>query len=144
MWELIEGKEIVLVSQTMDLIARTVARHIGAKAYYAMQNKEEVLVHFTDFDIITDNMSDIELIKRAQHATIVTYNNKPRWEKILPQGINVTFIETGKQLGCHKIVSTFRAQVINYKQFTVVKIIIDAAKLLFGLGIKGILTQHGK
>ena len=96
-WELIEGKEIVLVSQTMDLIARTVAKHIGAKAYYAMQNKEEVLVHFTDFDIITDNLSDIELIKHAKHATIIMYNNQARWKKILPKGINVTFIETGRE-----------------------------------------------
>lgn len=96
-WELIEGKEIVLVSQTMDLIARTVARHIGAKAYYATQHKEEVLAHYADFDIITDNLSDIELIKHAKHATIITYNNRARWEKNLPKGINVTFIETGRE-----------------------------------------------
>lgn len=96
-WELIEGKEIVLVSQTMDLIARTVARHIGAKAYYATQHKKEVLAHYTDFDIITDNLSDIELIKHAKHATIIMYNNQARWKKILPKGINVTFIETGRE-----------------------------------------------
>ena len=96
-WEQIEGKEIVLVSQTMDLIARTVTRHIGAKAYYATQHKEEVLAHYTDFDIITDNLSDIELIKHAKHATIITYNNQARWKKILPKGINVTFIETGRE-----------------------------------------------
>lgn len=96
-WALIEGKEVVLVSQTMDLIARTVAMHIGAKAYYATQHKEEVLAHYADFDIITDNLSDIELIKHAKHATIITYNNRARWEKNLPKGINVTFIETGRE-----------------------------------------------
>lgn len=93
-WQLIDGKPIVLVSQTMDIIAQTVARHIGAKAYYATQHKEEVLAHFTDFDIITDNISDLELIKHAQHATILTYNNKARWQRILPPDINVTFIDT--------------------------------------------------
>lgn len=95
-WQLIEGKEVVLVSQTMDVLAQTVARHIGAKAYYATQTKEEVLAHYTDFDIITDNLSDIELIKRAKQATIVTYNNLSRWQKILPRDLNVRFIETGR------------------------------------------------
>ena len=95
-WQLIEGREIVLVSQTMDIIAQTVAKHIGAKAYFATQNKSEVLTHYTDFDIVTDNLSDIELIKRAQHATIITYNNLARWQRILPQGTNVTFIETNR------------------------------------------------
>lgn len=95
-WHLIEGKEIILVSQTMDIIAETVAKHIGAKAYYATQTKEEVLAYYTDFDIITDNISDLELIKHAQQATIVTYNNLPQWKKVLPQDINVRFIETGR------------------------------------------------
>jgi hypothetical protein len=95
-WQLLDGKPIVLVSNTMDIIAQTVAKHTGAKAYYATQHKEEVLSHYTDFDIITDNISDLELIKHAQHATILTYNNKARWQRILPQGLNVTFIDTEK------------------------------------------------
>lgn len=93
-WQLIEGRDSVLVSQTMDIIAQTVARHVGAKAYYATQNKADVLALYPTFDIITDNISDLELIKHAQHATIVTYNNKARWQRILPQSINVTFIDT--------------------------------------------------
>ena len=96
-WRIIEGKDIVLVSQTMDVIAEVVAKHIGAKAYYAIQRKEEVLSHYTDFDIVTDNISDTELIKHAKHATIITYNNRQRWERILPRGIDVTFIETGRE-----------------------------------------------
>lgn len=95
-WRLIEGQDIILVSQTMDIIAEVVSKHVGAKAFHAMQNKKEVLAHYTGFDIITDNISDIELIKHARHATIITYNNKSRWEKILPQDINVTFIDTGR------------------------------------------------
>lgn len=95
-WRMIEGRDIILVSQTMDIIAEIVAKHVGAKAYYATQNKAEVLAHYSDFDMITDNISDLELIKHAQHATIITYNNKSRWEKILPQDINVSFIDTGR------------------------------------------------
>lgn len=95
-WHLIEGRNIILVSQTMDMIAEVVAKRVGAKAYYAIQKKEEVLTHYTDFDIITDNISDLELIKHAKHATIITYNNLSQWEKILPRDLNITFIETGR------------------------------------------------
>ena len=95
-WQLVKGRDIVLVSQTMEIIAEVVAKHIGAQAYYATQNKEEVLAHYTDFDIITDNLSDIELIRHAHHATIITYNNRSRWQKILPRDINVTYIDTGR------------------------------------------------
>ena len=96
-WQMIEGKDIILVSQTMDLIAKTVAEHIGAKAFHATPNKGEVLTHYTDFDIITDNMSDLPLIRRAKKATIITYNNRARWERILPPEVNVNFIETGRE-----------------------------------------------
>lgn len=95
-WQMIEGKDIVLVSQTMEIIAKTVAGHIGAKAYHATQHKEEVLSRYPDFDIITDNISDLPLIRHARQATIITYNNRSRWEKILPPDINVHFIETGR------------------------------------------------
>lgn len=96
-WHLIEGKDIILVSQTMDILAETVAKHIGAKAYYATQKKEEIMAHYSDFDIITDNMSDIELIKHAKNATIIIYNNLSRWKKILPPDLHVQFIETGRE-----------------------------------------------
>lgn len=95
-WQMITDKDVVLVSQTMEVIAKVAARQVGAKAYYATQHKNEVLAHYTDFDIITDNLSDIELIRHAQHATIITYNNRSRWEKILPTNINVHYIETGR------------------------------------------------
>lgn len=95
-WQMIEGRNIVLVSQTMDIIAKTVAKHIGARTYHATQHKEEVLSLYRDFDIITDNISDLPLILRARQATIITYNNRSRWEKLLPADINVHFIETGR------------------------------------------------
>ena len=96
-WQMIEGKDIILVSQTMDLIAKTVAEYIGAKAFHATLNKGEVLTHYADFDIITDNMSDLPLIRRAKKATIITYNYRARWERILPPEVNVNFIETGRE-----------------------------------------------
>ena len=96
-WQMIEGKDSILVSQTMDLIAKTVAEHIGAKAFHATPDKGEVLTHYADFDIITDNMSDLPLIRRAKKATIITYNNRARWERILPPEVNVNFIETGRE-----------------------------------------------
>ena len=95
-WEIIEGKDIVLVSQTMGIIAQEVAKHTGAKAYHTLQHKEELLTRYADFDIITDNTSDIPLILRARHATIITYNNRSRWEHLLPTNLNVTYIETGR------------------------------------------------
>lgn len=95
-WRLIEGQDIILVSQTMDIIAEVIAKHVGAKAFHATQNKEEVLTRYTDFDIITDNISDLALIRHAKQATIITYNNRSRWEKILPPNTNVRFIDTGR------------------------------------------------
>ena len=103
-WEMINHQspitnhqsDIILVSQTMDIIAREVAKHIGAKAYHTLQHKEELLTRYADFDIITDNTSDIPLILHARHATIITYNNRSRWERLLPTNLNVTYIETGR------------------------------------------------
>ena len=96
-WKMIEGKEIILVSQTMDIIAETVARHIGAQTYHALPNKEDILRRYTDFDIITDNLSDIALIRQAKKATVITYNNRSRWEHLLPTNSNITYIETGRE-----------------------------------------------
>ena len=95
-WRRIKGRDIILVSQTMDIIAQVVAEHTGAKAYFATQKKEEVLAHYTDFDIITDNLSDLAIIEQAHEATVVTYNNRSRWERILPRDKQVNFIDTGR------------------------------------------------
>lgn len=95
-WQLIEGREIILVSQTMPSIAEVVAKHTGAKAFHCLHDKREVLALYSDFDIITDNLTDIELIRQADKATIVTYNNLSRWEKILPKDKDITFIHTNR------------------------------------------------
>lgn len=95
-WQLIEGRDIILVSQTMPVIAEVVARHTGARAYHSLQDKQEVLSIYRDFDIVTDNLTDIELIRHAGHATIVTYNNRSRWERLLPHDISITYIDTNR------------------------------------------------
>ena len=109
-WKQLPKENLVIVSGTLDIIADTVARHIGAETYYATEmvydnglftggfhdfllDKSDVLPHYNDFDIITDNLTDIDLVRHAQQATIITYNNQSRWQRILPTDINVTFIE---------------------------------------------------
>ena len=108
-WTLLEGREIILVSGTLDIIAQTIASHLHASAYHASKlhyqdnictgqyedlllTKKRVLQHYTVYDIITDNLTDIDLIRRAQHATNVTYNNQKRREKLLNAKPNTTYI----------------------------------------------------
>lgn len=108
-WKLLDGKDVILVSGTLDVIARTVASHIGAKAYYASEllynddicigkyhdfllTKRNLLHLYSDFQIITDNITDIDLIRHAQHATIITYNNTKHWEALLSANQSITFI----------------------------------------------------
>ncbi|MBR1427329.1 MAG: hypothetical protein IJ581_07765 [Paludibacteraceae bacterium] len=95
-WALLKDRDVILVSHTMPVIAQTVAEHIGAKAFYATPQKEDVLPLYSDFDIITDNLTDLPLIRRAAHATILTYNNRDRWLRRLPDTHNITFIDTNR------------------------------------------------
>ena len=109
-WQELDGKRLVIVSGTLDIIAQTVARHLGAEAYHATEmvyhdnlftgmfrdfllGKADVLPQYSDFDIITDNLTDIDLVRHARNATIITYNNKRRWLDALPIGTNATFID---------------------------------------------------
>ena len=102
--------DLVLVSGTLDIIAQVVAKHIGAKAFYAtplefkngictgrysdfLLRKKELLSQYHNFDVITDNLIDMHLIRRAKKAIIITYNNRERWEKVLPEHIQTTFID---------------------------------------------------
>lgn len=108
-WTLLHKKEIILVSGTIDIIAETIASHLGAKVYYASQlyfqdnvctgkysdfllTKSNVLQHYKHLDIITDNLTDIELIRQSHSATIIIYNNQKRWNTLLKNITNITFI----------------------------------------------------
>lgn len=110
-----EGRSrIVIVSGTLDIIAETVARHIGAEACFATETlygedgftgkfkdllltKSSVLPHYEQYDIITDNLTDIDLVRSAHKATIITYNNRNRWTALLPPDQEVTYIDAREQ-----------------------------------------------
>lgn len=83
-WKVIEGREVVLVSGTIAPIAKAVANETGATAVYANDIfKQQVKGAYEQYDIITDNLSDIELVQNADEAVIVTYGNRDKWEKQL-------------------------------------------------------------
>lgn len=104
---------IILVSGTLDVLAEVIAKHMGAKTYYAsalefrndvctgrfkdfLLSKREVSVTYSDFDIVTDNLTDIDLVKKANKVTIITYANQQRWQKILPETIKPEYIEADR------------------------------------------------
>ncbi|MBQ7530716.1 MAG: haloacid dehalogenase-like hydrolase [Paludibacteraceae bacterium] len=108
------GSQIVIVSGTLDIIAETVARHLGAEAYYATEmvydansftgkfkdlllTKASALPYYEHYDIITDNLTDIDLVRSAHKATIIVYNNKNRWAALLPPEQEVTYIDAREQ-----------------------------------------------
>lgn len=83
-WEVLRGRRIVLVSGTIPPIAQAVAEEVGAVAVYAGDiHKRKVQSLYDTYDIITDNRSDIALVRRARHATIVTYGNQNWWQNVL-------------------------------------------------------------
>ena len=106
--------DLYIVSGTLDIIAETVARHIGADTFYATEmvygtngftgkfndlllTKSSAIPHYNDYDIITDNLTDIELVRKAHKATIIAYNNRNRWAAFLPPDIDVTYIDAREQ-----------------------------------------------
>ena len=113
-WQLLPKTNIVIVSGTLDIIAETVARHIGADAFYATEmvydandftgkfndlllTKSSAIPHYDNYDIITDNLTDSELVRKAHKATIIAYNNRNRWAALLPPDIDVTYIDAREQ-----------------------------------------------
>lgn len=113
-WNRMPESGIVLVSGTLDIIARTVAHQIGAEAYYATEmiykdnvftgkirdlllTKSSALPQYGDYNIITDNLTDIDLVRKARQATIILYNNRPRWDALLSTYANITYIEAARQ-----------------------------------------------
>ena len=108
-----EGKTLILVSGTLDCVADVVAEQLGAQRSFAstleykhecatgrfsdfLLTKEEVLHRLGDFDIITDNLTDLALIRRAQSVTIICYNNRTRWDKHLPASVHPHYIDASE------------------------------------------------
>ncbi|HBZ34511.1 MAG TPA: hypothetical protein DEO38_05370 [Bacteroidales bacterium] len=100
-WNIMPRSNVVLLSATLDIVAEQVAKHIGALRFCAtqlnfdneglcqgtisndLQQRKHLAVDYDDYDIFTDNHSDIALISRARHATIVVYGNHDRWSRTL-------------------------------------------------------------
>jgi len=81
-WEQIAGREVILVSGTIMPIAEAVGMRIGATKIYSNDIfKKAALQELTDYDIVTDNLLDEGLIRKAHHAYIVCYGNQDRWNK---------------------------------------------------------------
>lgn len=82
-WNLLHERDIIIVSGTIRPIAEAVARRLDAKKIYSGDIfKKQALAELTDFDIVTDNLSDKDLIRKAKHAYIVTYGNQDRWKRM--------------------------------------------------------------
>lgn len=82
-WSLLPERDIILVSGTIAPIAEAVGKRLGANKIYSGDIfKQRALRELSDYDIVTDNLSDKELIRKAHHAYIVTYGNRARWERL--------------------------------------------------------------
>lgn len=114
-WNCLPKENIILISATLAPIAEVVAEHLGAWVDFCastleFQNgictgrltndllgkKQAAINAYTNFAIITDNTSDAPLVLAAQHATIIVYNNLKRWNKLLHNKNNITFIHVSQ------------------------------------------------
>ncbi len=111
------GVRLVLVSATLDVIAKEVAEKLRIKDVFSSQlsydehnvclgklqidllGKKITSLNSSDivepyYGIITDNFSDLELIKKSEHSYVVTdkqYQNK--WKSLLKNNIyNYSFV----------------------------------------------------
>lgn len=109
-WERLPERNLVLVSGTLDVIAATVARHLGAEAYHSseleyrngictgrlrsdfLQRKATLATAYPSYNVITDNTGDIALVRNARQAVIVTYGNRKRWQRLTHRLTDITFI----------------------------------------------------
>lgn len=111
-----EGKNIVIVSATLDVIAKKVAQSLGVIEWYstslevingrctgkilvdllsrklAFLKSQQVLPPF--YATITDNFSDLDLIVQSDHAVIVTnQDHQAKWQQLLKQHAAVRYIQ---------------------------------------------------
>ena len=112
-WDIITRySDIRLISTTISPIAYALAdkyhwqvmstnelifsRHIATGKTAAFNPSDKLtslqLSSLPAFDILTDNTSDLNLILRSRHAYIITYNNLKRWQQLLPDHSNLSFI----------------------------------------------------
>lgn len=96
-WNVISGRKIIIASGTIKPIADAVAEKLGALDVYCGDIfKRDFIKNYNEYDIITDNISDLPLIKKANKAYIVTYNNEKRWEKFSIKNVEYITNEVSK------------------------------------------------
>ena len=92
-FRILQGRQIILASGTMDAIAQAIAEQLQPTAVHSSHLlKHHLLDMYCDFDIITDNTADLPLIRKAHHAYIVVYDDLPRWKKLTKDLQNTEFI----------------------------------------------------
>ncbi|MCM1035307.1 MAG: hypothetical protein NC038_06780 [Paludibacter sp.] len=109
-WNVLPQQNLVLVSGTLDIIASVVATHTGAIGYHSseleyengyctgrlrndfLKQKSSISHLYPQYDVITDNLSDIALVSHAEKAYIVVYQNQNRWNKQTHYLQNITYI----------------------------------------------------
>lgn len=106
-----ENKELILVSATLDCIASAVSKNMNIPCVFSsklafknnkclgrlqhdlLANKPNVLVdnkiNPPYWGIITDNYSDMALIKKSQHVFLIQYSNKKNYWKHLSDKLNI-------------------------------------------------------
>lgn len=106
-----ENKELILVSATLDCIAFAVSKNMNIPCVFSsklafknnkclgrlqhdlLANKPNVLVdnkiNPPYWGIITDNYSDMALIKKSQHVFLIQYSNKKNYWKHLSDKLNI-------------------------------------------------------
>lgn len=83
-WELIKGRDVIIATGTMPVIASEVAKIVGTRNVHAGSlYKEHIREHYPIYDILTDNLTDMPLIQHARHAYIIVYANQTRWDRQL-------------------------------------------------------------
>ena len=111
-----EGKTIVIVSATLDVIAQKVAQSLGVSEWYStslgfvnghctgkiqvdllakklpfLKGKQVFPPYYAS---ITDNFSDLDLIYQSNHAVIVTdQGHQAKWQQLLKRHAAVTYIQ---------------------------------------------------
>lgn len=111
-----EGKTVVIVSATLDVIARKVAKSLGVSEWYSTSlgvidghctgkiqvdllsrklpflKSQRVFPPF--YATITDNFSDLDLINQSNNAVIVSnQNHQAKWQQFLRRHASITYIQ---------------------------------------------------
>lgn len=112
-----EGSRIVLMSSSIDVVVRHIAKHLGAEFFASQLNvndgvivgtlqtdlqgrKHELLAQLrtpdeTKLVVITDNFTDLQLLKGAdeQFVVIRTSSAKSKWSGIKPHFVHMNVVD---------------------------------------------------